>query len=191
MAEDREPKSTDESTPAADDQSGAPADEQLVDQTAVDDVMDDAVADSSTDEDPDNEDPEDDDRGDGVTPPALVGATATPARRARRASADDPAPGKDVQVKDKVGTAAAKTDSTAGTKGRATPKQRRAPERPRRTGPARFVSESVGELRKVVYPTGTQLRTYFVVVLVFVLFVITFVSLLDLGFGWVILRVFG
>ena len=42
------------------------------------------------------------------------------------------------------------------------------------SGPRRlkFVKQSVGELRKVVYPTGEQLIKYFVVVLVFVLFVI-------------------
>ena len=60
-----------------------------------------------------------------------------------------------------------------------------------RSTPTQFVGESIGELRKVVWPTGTQLQQYFVVVLVFVLFVMTFVSLLDLGFGWVILKVFG
>ena len=64
------------------------------------------------------------------------------------------------------------------------------PVKPRRTGPAGFVRESVGELRKVVYPTGSQLLNYFVVVLVFVLFVIAYVSLLDLGLGWAIFRVF-
>jgi len=60
-----------------------------------------------------------------------------------------------------------------------------------RTGPVKFVKESVGEMRKVVYPTGQQLLNYFVVVLVFVLFVITFVSLLDLAFGAAIFEVFG
>lgn len=60
-----------------------------------------------------------------------------------------------------------------------------------RTTPAKFVAESVGELRKVVWPTGTQVQQYFVVVLVFVLFIMTFVSLLDLGFGWVVLKLFG
>lgn len=64
------------------------------------------------------------------------------------------------------------------------------PAKQRRTGPAGFVKESVGELRKVVYPTGQQLLNYFVVVLVFVLFVIAYVSLLDLGMGWAIFRVF-
>lgn len=59
-----------------------------------------------------------------------------------------------------------------------------------RTGPVTLVRESVGELRKVVYPTGQQLLNYFVVVLVFVLFIIAYVSLLDLGMGWAIFRVF-
>jgi len=59
-----------------------------------------------------------------------------------------------------------------------------------RTGPVKFVRESVGELRKVVYPTGQQLINYFVVVLVFVLFIIAYVSLLDLGLGAAIFRIF-
>ena len=46
------------------------------------------------------------------------------------------------------------------------------------------------QLRKVVYPTGQQLINYFVVVLVFVLFVIAYVSLLDLGLGWAIFKIF-
>ena len=59
-----------------------------------------------------------------------------------------------------------------------------------RTTPLKFVKQSVGELRKVVYPTGEQLIKYFVVVLVFVLFVIAYVSLLDLGFGAAIFKIF-
>jgi preprotein translocase subunit SecE len=74
-------------------------------------------------------------------------------------------------------------------KGVATPARDR-PVKQRRTGPVGFVRESVGELRKVVYPTGQQLLNYFVIVLVFVLFVIAYVSLLDLGLGWAIFRVF-
>jgi preprotein translocase subunit SecE len=75
-------------------------------------------------------------------------------------------------------------------KGRATPGQRRRPAKKERTGPVRFVRESIGELRKVVYPTGQQVLQYFVVVLVFVLFVIAYVSLLDLGFGTAIFKIF-
>lgn len=75
-------------------------------------------------------------------------------------------------------------------KGVATPSRDNRPVKPERTTPAGFVRESVGELRKVVYPTGQQLINYFIVVLVFVLFVIAYVSLLDLGLGWAIFKVF-
>ena len=64
------------------------------------------------------------------------------------------------------------------------------PAKRERTTPLKFVKQSVGELRKVVYPTGQQLINYFVVVLVFVLFVIAYVSLLDLGLGWAIFKIF-
>ena len=75
-------------------------------------------------------------------------------------------------------------------KGRATPSRRGGPATRERTGPIRFVRESVGELRKVVYPTGQQVLQYFLVVLVFVLFVIAYVSLLDLGLGTAIFKIF-
>ena len=42
----------------------------------------------------------------------------------------------------------------------------------------------------MVYPTGPQLLKYFVVVLIFVLFIIAYVSLLDLGFGAAMFRIF-
>ena len=82
----------------------------------------------------------------------------------------------------------------AGRSGRA-PKgapttKRDQPVKPERTSPIKFVRQSIGELRKVVYPTGQQLINYFVVVLVFVLFVIAYVSLLDLGLGWAIFKIF-
>ena len=54
-----------------------------------------------------------------------------------------------------------------------------------------YLAESQFELRKVVWPTATQLRQYFVVVLVFVLLVIAYVSALDLLFGWGLLKIFG
>ena len=78
-------------------------------------------------------------------------------------------------------------------KGRATPKRRRVTttEDRRRTTPAQFARESVAELKKVVWPTPNQLQQYFVVVLVFVLIMIAIVSVLDLGFGTLILRIFG
>jgi preprotein translocase subunit SecE len=61
----------------------------------------------------------------------------------------------------------------------------------KRTSPATFIRQVVAELRKVVWPTQEQLITYFIVVLVFVLVVMTMVSLLDLGFGRLAFAVFG
>ncbi len=60
----------------------------------------------------------------------------------------------------------------------------------KRTTPALFVRQSVAELRKVVWPTRQQLATYWTVVLVFVLFMIAVVSLIDLGVGWAFFKVF-
>ena len=87
------------------------------------------------------------------------------------------------------GRAAAKPGLERTPKGAATAK-RDQPAKQERTTPVRFVRQSIGELRKVVYPTGQQLINYFIVVLVFVLFVIAYVSLLDLGFGAAIFRIF-
>ncbi len=75
-------------------------------------------------------------------------------------------------------------------KDKATPKQKRDAVEHQRTGPITLVKQSVAELRKVVYPTGPQLANYFVVVLIFVLFIIAYVSLLDLGIGAAIFRIF-
>jgi preprotein translocase subunit SecE len=61
----------------------------------------------------------------------------------------------------------------------------------KRTSPATFYRQVVAELRKVVWPTQQQLITYFIVVLVFVLVIMTIVSLLDLGFGRLVFKVFG
>ncbi len=63
--------------------------------------------------------------------------------------------------------------------------------RDKRTSPATFYRQVVAELRKVVWPTQEQLITYFIVVMVFVLVVMTFVSVLDLAFGKLVFAVFG
>ena len=60
----------------------------------------------------------------------------------------------------------------------------------KRTSPTTFYRQVVAELRKVVWPTQPQLITYFIVVLVFVMVLMTIVSLLDLGFGRLIFAVF-
>ena len=62
--------------------------------------------------------------------------------------------------------------------------------RAQRTDPVTFYKQVVAELRKVVYPTREQLVTYFIVVMVFVAVLMTFVSLLDLGFGELSFAVF-
>jgi len=60
----------------------------------------------------------------------------------------------------------------------------------RRTSLPTFYRQVVAELRKVVWPTRQQLIVYFWVVLVFVLVVMTYVSLLDLGFGKLMFELF-
>ena len=60
----------------------------------------------------------------------------------------------------------------------------------KRTSLPTFYRQVVAELRKVVYPTQEQLITYFIVVMVFVVFMMTFVSLLDLGFGKLVFKIF-
>ena len=62
----------------------------------------------------------------------------------------------------------------------------------RRPGRLRlFLRQVVAELKKVVRPTRTELITYTTVVLVFVLAVMIFVSILDFGFGRLVLWAFG
>ena len=59
-----------------------------------------------------------------------------------------------------------------------------------RTTPVTFVRQVVAELRKVVWPTQQQLITYFFVVLVFVIVLMTLVSVLDLAFGKLVFELF-
>lgn len=59
-----------------------------------------------------------------------------------------------------------------------------------RTSLPTFYRQVVAELRKVVYPTQEQLVTYFIVVMVFVVFMMALVSALDLGFGKLAFTIF-
>ena len=59
-----------------------------------------------------------------------------------------------------------------------------------RVTPVVFLRQVVAEIRKVVWPTQNELVTYFIVVLVFVLAVMTMVALLDLGFGELMFKIF-
>ena len=60
----------------------------------------------------------------------------------------------------------------------------------KRTSPVTFYRQVVAELRKVVWPTQQQLITYFIVVMVFVIVMMTIISLLDLGFGKLAFEIF-
>jgi preprotein translocase subunit SecE len=55
----------------------------------------------------------------------------------------------------------------------------------------RFFREIIGELRKVIWPTRSELLTYTAVVIVFVTIITTIVALLDYGFAKLILFSFG
>ncbi len=59
-----------------------------------------------------------------------------------------------------------------------------------RTGPVLFYRQVVAELRKVVWPTQQQLVTYFLVVMVFVVFMMALVSGLDLVLGKAVFALF-
>ncbi|GEL96243.1 preprotein translocase subunit SecE [Cellulomonas composti] len=56
---------------------------------------------------------------------------------------------------------------------------------------ALFVRQVIGELKKVVRPTRSDLITYTSVVLVFVAVVMAFVTVVDLGIGKLTFWVFG
>ncbi|MCU1547007.1 MAG: preprotein translocase subunit SecE [Homoserinimonas sp.] len=54
-----------------------------------------------------------------------------------------------------------------------------------------FIQQVINELKKVVTPTRKELFSYTGVVLVFVVIMMTLVTLLDLLFGFVVANVFG
>ncbi|GAB3715352.1 preprotein translocase subunit SecE [Mariniluteicoccus flavus] len=201
---------SDESTPLAPELSEtAPIDDRetgdgYVDDPETDDINE-AKLDRATDEvsDHDHDDlpvGDADAVSEGTAASAASGASVAsrrprssrPVRRASRVETDveEPAELREADEADELEpTPAVSRRRTVEKKGHATPS--RGADTERRTTPAAFVNEAVGELRKVVWPTANQVQQYFVVVLVFVLFIIFFVSLLDLGLGWALLKVFG
>ncbi len=54
-----------------------------------------------------------------------------------------------------------------------------------------FYRQVVAELRKVIWPTRRELLTYTSVVLVFVVFMVTVISLYDFAFSQAVDKVFG
>ena len=60
-----------------------------------------------------------------------------------------------------------------------------------RTTPALFLRQVMAELRKVIWPTRRELRTYTIVALVFVLVMVVIVTSLDYGFTKLVFWAFG
>jgi preprotein translocase subunit SecE len=70
-------------------------------------------------------------------------------------------------------------------------RQRAVAEKKKRTPPAQFLREVRAELKKVAWPTRTELVSYTVVVLVAVVVLTSLVFGLDLSFSKAVLQVFG
>ncbi|MDQ3404282.1 MAG: preprotein translocase subunit SecE [Actinomycetota bacterium] len=115
------------------------------------------------------------------------------ARRERRGTAR-PSARKDADAKaGKKARPAGKPDSDAtDRKGKPTPTRDGKDAKPSFFARiARFIREVIAELRKVIWPTRKQMITYTSVVLVFVAFMIAFISGLDLGLGKAVFALFG
>jgi len=65
------------------------------------------------------------------------------------------------------------------------------PPRGRGGAPTRYVRESVSEMRKVLWPSRTELVTYAIVTIVFVVIMVAIVARLDFAFTKLVLGVFG
>jgi preprotein translocase subunit SecE len=78
----------------------------------------------------------------------------------------------------------AKRDKAAGSAAPKTPRKKR-------TSPALFIRQIIAELRKVVWPTRSELLTYTSVVIVFVVAIIGIVALFDYGITHAVSAVFG
>jgi preprotein translocase subunit SecE len=65
------------------------------------------------------------------------------------------------------------------------------PAKGRGGAPTRYVRESVSEMRKVLWPSRTELVTYAIVTIVFVVIMVAIVAGLDFGFTKLVLSLFG
>jgi preprotein translocase subunit SecE len=78
---------------------------------------------------------------------------------------------------------------------RGQPKEKRdkpgGPAKRDRTTPALFLRQVTAELRKVIWPTRRELRTYTIVALAFVLVMVVIVTSLDYGFTKLVFWAFG
>ncbi len=125
--------------------------------------------------------------------PEVADATSTGPADVAQDTADSPLVTEAERIAAKVASERPVRKAGAEGKGRATPKQARATatDEHKRVGPITFVKQSIEELKKVNWPTLDTWQQYFIVVLVFVVIIIAFVGLLDLGFGAALLKIFG
>jgi preprotein translocase subunit SecE len=81
-----------------------------------------------------------------------------------------------------------------GADGAPAARKRPAPPAPRpseeRTSPRQFLREVRGELRKVAWPTRSEVINYSIIVLFAVAILTAYIALLDFGFGEAIFRLF-
>jgi preprotein translocase subunit SecE len=81
-----------------------------------------------------------------------------------------------------------------GADGAPVARKRAAPPAPRpteeRTGPRQFLREVRGELRKVAWPTRSEVINYSIIVLITVVILTGYIALLDFGFGEAIFSLF-
>ncbi|MGH3953176.1 MAG: preprotein translocase subunit SecE [Mycobacterium sp.] len=91
------------------------------------------------------------------------------------------------------------TDSGASETGEVKKKAKKPAAKKDRTGPSRnplvqlwvFLKQVVAELRKVIWPNRKQMVSYTSVVLVFLVFMVTLIGVIDLGLARLVMLVFG
>ena len=98
---------------------------------------------------------------------------------------------KDKKAWDAADAKAAAKSSSDSTANSATPADHEAAAAAHVNAITAAYQDAIAELKKVVRPTRSELMTYTSVVLVFVLVVMAFVTLVDLGIGKVVFWVFG
>ena len=70
-------------------------------------------------------------------------------------------------------------------------RDRPGPAKKDRTTPALFLRQVMAELRKVIWPTRRELRTYTIVAMMFILVMVVSVTSLDYGFTKLVFWAFG
>ena len=117
------------------------------------------------------------------------------ARRSDRSGADASSGAKDLKTARRSRTSAKGTDAPQRKMTTAPVRRKKAQaaknDEHKRANPIEFCKQSVAELKKVKWLSSQDLGQYFVVVLVFVLVVIAYVSGLDVLFGWLLIKLFG